>query len=476
MSNQHSSSNKPDGPSLPPFRGWGQGRAQLSIHIPTPCHENWDAMTPQQQGRFCQSCAKTVVDFTNMTDSEVLNYFAKASGNTCGRFMANQLQRPLQSIKQEKRKAWWIAAMMPLLLLFKKAEAQKKDSTENVIKINEAVSGFVDIVVIGAYSYREPTDYWQVPDDGSGPVPGTPKYTKKPNIAKLTVTRRKGDSRFTVSGKVISNQSNMPLAFASVTIKGSKTGTITDMDGHFTLQGNTIENNAMLNISSVGYDETDVYLQMKDTITEETPVAYSVKGHVVDAKTGNGIAGASIVLKNSNRGVSTDEKGFFTFDNIRLSAQLFVSMVGYQNTVVNIPGNNPDSSVSLGTIIMKQDENLLGDIVIVGGYTSVCKKPKKIDTIPAIIRKVFKQDVFKTYPNPAPRGSFVNIEVKRVGTYQIQLFNTNGSLVAAKSFEAENNTMQAPFEIPANLTAGMYYIKLVDAKKKKEYTDKIVIQ
>lgn len=105
---------------------------QLSIHIPTPCHENWDAMTPVQQGRFCQSCAKQVIDFSMMTDQEVLNYFTKNTGNTCGHFNSDQLQRPLQPIKKEKKKAWWVAGLMPLLMLFEKGKAQAKDSTATI--------------------------------------------------------------------------------------------------------------------------------------------------------------------------------------------------------------------------------------------------------------------------------------------------------------------------------------------------------
>jgi hypothetical protein len=32
--------------------------------IPKPCHENWDAMSPRDDGRHCATCAKTVVDLT----------------------------------------------------------------------------------------------------------------------------------------------------------------------------------------------------------------------------------------------------------------------------------------------------------------------------------------------------------------------------------------------------------------------------
>ena len=40
--------------------------------IPSPCTESWDCMTSTKEGRFCQSCEKTVVDFTRMSDAELL--------------------------------------------------------------------------------------------------------------------------------------------------------------------------------------------------------------------------------------------------------------------------------------------------------------------------------------------------------------------------------------------------------------------
>ncbi|MBW7913118.1 MAG: carboxypeptidase regulatory-like domain-containing protein [Taibaiella sp.] len=51
-------------------------------------------MTPQEQGRFCDSCQKCVVDFTGFTDEELHQYFRKNSGEkVCGRFQNWQLQR-----------------------------------------------------------------------------------------------------------------------------------------------------------------------------------------------------------------------------------------------------------------------------------------------------------------------------------------------------------------------------------------------
>lgn len=60
--------------------------------IPKPCHENWDTMTPKDNGRFCMSCSKTVVDFTNMLPDEVQHFFIRNENNSiCGRFKKSQL-------------------------------------------------------------------------------------------------------------------------------------------------------------------------------------------------------------------------------------------------------------------------------------------------------------------------------------------------------------------------------------------------
>jgi len=62
------------------------------ISIPKPCHENWDAMHPGEQGRHCDACDKTVIDFTKSSDSEIGEYFAEHAGTRiCGYFRKSQL-------------------------------------------------------------------------------------------------------------------------------------------------------------------------------------------------------------------------------------------------------------------------------------------------------------------------------------------------------------------------------------------------
>ena len=40
----------------------------IQLSVSEPCHENWDKMSPVNQGRFCGSCQKQVVDFSVMSD------------------------------------------------------------------------------------------------------------------------------------------------------------------------------------------------------------------------------------------------------------------------------------------------------------------------------------------------------------------------------------------------------------------------
>jgi len=67
-------------------------KKSFKIAIPNPCHENWQTMTPNEKGRFCDSCSKTVVDFTQMDPSEIQYYLVNNKSNrVCGHIKQSQL-------------------------------------------------------------------------------------------------------------------------------------------------------------------------------------------------------------------------------------------------------------------------------------------------------------------------------------------------------------------------------------------------
>jgi hypothetical protein len=64
------------------------------ISIPKPCFEGWENMLPNERGRYCNSCAKTVVDFSVMSDEAVQQYFISNAGQKiCGHFKNSQVER-----------------------------------------------------------------------------------------------------------------------------------------------------------------------------------------------------------------------------------------------------------------------------------------------------------------------------------------------------------------------------------------------
>jgi hypothetical protein len=68
----------------------------LQISIPTPCHEDWNEMTPADKGRHCNHCSKTVVDFTQSKPQEILFYLNQhTSEKLCGRFNPEQIEEPV---------------------------------------------------------------------------------------------------------------------------------------------------------------------------------------------------------------------------------------------------------------------------------------------------------------------------------------------------------------------------------------------
>ncbi|ANE52910.1 T9SS type A sorting domain-containing protein [Flavisolibacter tropicus] len=106
---------------------------KFTLSIPTPCHENWDQMTPVEKGRFCASCQKTVIDFTNMTDQQLAAYFKKPTGSVCGRFVKDQLERNITV--PTKRIPWlryFFQFTLPAFLFSLKATGQKVERVEKI--------------------------------------------------------------------------------------------------------------------------------------------------------------------------------------------------------------------------------------------------------------------------------------------------------------------------------------------------------
>lgn len=71
-----------------------------NIHIPNPCSEKWETMSPQEKGRFCSVCNKCVIDFTQKQPNEIRQMIdEKKDEEICGRFYNHQLNTDNKSEK-----------------------------------------------------------------------------------------------------------------------------------------------------------------------------------------------------------------------------------------------------------------------------------------------------------------------------------------------------------------------------------------
>lgn len=107
---------------------------KFTLSVTKPCHEDWEQMTPDQRGRFCASCQKSVVDFTAMSDRQVADYFKKSSVSTCGRFYRDQLDREI--IVPKKGLPWlryFFQFTWPAFLLLLKSCGQKDKITSKAV-------------------------------------------------------------------------------------------------------------------------------------------------------------------------------------------------------------------------------------------------------------------------------------------------------------------------------------------------------
>jgi len=330
---------------------------QTRLYIPSPCHEDWNKMTAAEHGRFCTSCCKQVVDFTLMTDQQILNYLSARSGKLCGRFDSEQLQRPLVETKMAKKKSWWMALTMPLLLLFERSEAQGSVAV---------ITGDTTLSTI----------------------------EKEPQImGKLTYP---SEREITIKGTVV-DEKNEPIPFATISEKGALIPIAADTDGNFVLRTNSNRRSFTILVSAVGFESAE----RKIDVSQDT----------------------------------------------------------------------------VATITVQMRPSLSGELIVVtAGAISSYEPVMFIDTIKTAVKKIVGISNFKIYPNPAFKGRLVHIETANAGKYQLQLLDNQSRLTKIEELNAESENYQASFTVPTAIAAGVYYLRLIDEEKKKQYTEKLIIQ
>ncbi len=213
------------------------------------CDQYWDEMNPVSGGKLCNKCDKKIVDFSNMTFSDIAFYMSESKEPVCGFYRPEQLKQ----ISFGKNKIPIAVSLTTLLTTSTISQAQKPDiQTEQKTSQNKSV--------------------------------------KDVNIETSTSNNnQKTDTVFFV-GNVqyfdTAKQENVPVPFAAVVIKGSRNGVATMENGDFKLHylPTTDSGIIYLVISSVGLEtkEIEIVFSGENKIELGTIILEKYKGEITE--------------------------------------------------------------------------------------------------------------------------------------------------------------------------------------------------
>ncbi len=206
----------------------------MQLHINTPCDTPWQDMQPSPGGRHCSSCAKTVIDFTMMSDAQIVRFLKHSSSGTCGRLSAAQLNRPLAVPIFDLSETRWLSQKLRLALA-----AIGLASTATL----QAQNGLA--TQLGTSTYVQPY------------APATPTS----DTPRTEVAAAHG-IRF-IHGKVVDERGQAMIS-ALIYTDDYAHGTPTDIDGFFELELPGKYTN--ISVSYIGYQTASIALPLKDSV------------------------------------------------------------------------------------------------------------------------------------------------------------------------------------------------------------------
>jgi hypothetical protein len=102
------------------------------IELSFACDENWNKMKPVDTGRHCSSCSKTVVNFSMLSDEQVIAFYSKKeNAKECGNFRVGQLEHINKNLSAPK-KVERFSFFKPILASVLLSSAACSDTTKKV--------------------------------------------------------------------------------------------------------------------------------------------------------------------------------------------------------------------------------------------------------------------------------------------------------------------------------------------------------
>lgn len=199
-------------------------RQEYILKIDKPCEQEWNSMMPDGKGKYCSHCSKTVIDFTNLTDNQVVQFIENTSGKFCGRLSNAQLNRILET-SQNSNYSYLYKILTGLLLL---GGAKNIDAQSNIN---------TDIEISTLLDNKEFKEQNEV------------------NIETLP-----DSSMNYIEGVVLDSATKKPLDYVTIRLKGAKTNVSTDENGRFkifVLEYILASGNLTLVVTYIGYEKAE---------------------------------------------------------------------------------------------------------------------------------------------------------------------------------------------------------------------------
>ncbi len=204
----------------------------IIISVKVPCNEDWNKMTTNKCGKYCNLCKENVIDFTDLSDKEIVRIIKRNNGKLCGRFNVEQLERPL-ALRGAENDHSFFAKIAATLLLFTTAKETTAQLEKTIYKSSISTDKQSNSIV----------------SDRHNPI--------------------------ILSGIVIDASTNKPIANAKIQMvnpvyPGSSTVYKTDEEGNYSIPiaDSTEKRTISLLIAAADYQETTIKISYEDYSTQ----------------------------------------------------------------------------------------------------------------------------------------------------------------------------------------------------------------
>lgn len=124
---------------------------KYKLEIPKPCHTDWNSMSATNQGKFCASCKKEVINFEFLTNAQIVSIIS-SSTSVCGRLSKNQINTEFTNSNPTPAPFWGVLfsftsllTTMPVFAQNEKAKIEIVDSKSSSATKEQTETSFVTV-------------------------------------------------------------------------------------------------------------------------------------------------------------------------------------------------------------------------------------------------------------------------------------------------------------------------------------------